>query len=229
MQEYGFSFRKLPWLYPTRKKLVQAQIRSAFLQRWAIVANRLQVTDVAMPRLEIKKTAKSPYNTECITISYSAHLAGQDSLWRALDHEIAHHIQFVKNESIKTSNRRIQTEYGILYWLLKGKTNRYLAKKAFCEGFAIYVEFLINGYNKKLENYNEFILKRNISKLLLNDKISSLVPYLLGYLAFKALSDLESEKYSVNSGLSLNYIDWLNMSRNAMAKLNQPCYFEYDR
>ena len=207
------------------KELIKAHIKSAFLQRWAIVTSRLQVTDVAMPKLEIKKTAKSHYNKECITISYVVQLAGQDNLWRALDHEIAHHIQFVKNESIKTNNRRIQTEYGILYWLLKGKTNKYLAKKAFCEGFAIYVEFLINGYNKKLEKYNEFILKRHVTKLLFNDKISNLVPYLLGYLAFNALSELESEEYAVNSGLSLNYVDWLNMSSNAIAKLNQPCYF----
>jgi hypothetical protein len=214
-------FKSFPFLFPRTRKAATTEIEKAFKERWNIVTDKLHVEGVSRPSLKISKSSKSSYKEGIIVIAYSAYLKGRNQLCHSIDHEIAHHVQHCKNQTVTVRNRVWQIDRDIFYWVLKDKMHPFLTKRAFSEGFAMYVDFLINGkFDPKFEAVIKSVLERK-AKILFSAKLSYCVPYVLGFLAYSAIAELESEEQAIQSGLLLDPQEWLSKSKNAISKLGK--------
>lgn len=172
--------------------------------------SKLGLKELQAPQLKVDfHSSGSKYLPEkgIIVIDSTSIYRDARELVRIIDHEIAHHIQHIKNPWIRKPLPLWKLELGVLRWVITGKMSKALVFEAFREGFAVYVAFITSGVlNQKLQKEIDDIRKRKMWKIALKIIFSLLsytevIPYALGYIFYQRIAKVKSEKEAISLGL----------------------------
>ena len=211
MRVEDWLFGIFPFLFPNRNKRLREELKQALRERLAIVRKKLNVEEIAEPKLRFWLPYSSTFHLKgSIYLSYPKNLMTTDKLRTTFDHEISHYIQHSINQNLKDTYTPEIISW--IYWFLTGKLTWGLADRAFQEGFATYTSYLTSGnVPKRLQNAKS-IWQEGKRITLLRD--ADVIPYVLGFMNYCAIANSKSEDLALAIGLYAKACEWVRETEN---------------
>lgn len=200
----------LPLFAPRKAREIRRVLITTLETRFSIIQSELKIDQLPLPKVRINFPMHGSYHMKG-RIELSSNIIKKD-FQRTIDHEISHYIQYTVNENlnkIKFMNtfKEMINPLPAIRWILFWDTKGLLTKQAFREGFATYVEALVNRTpNDNVRRAMNDIKKRK--KRLKLIRKSGILPYAIGYLRFLEIETQFSKEIAIQIGLSGSYDQW---------------------